>query len=389
MVTFLKEIADKFVAELKAIAKDEGVILFFVFLPLVYPLLYSWIYNNEVVRDVPVVIVDNSHSALSREFTQKVDASPDVSAAYFCRDIPEAQEMIGHGKAYGLIYFPADFEKNIGRLKQTHVSVYCDMSYMLTSKAILTTASTVSQVMGTEIRTHLVNPQTKRDAELQAAPLKVDDVPIFNVTGGYGNFIIPGVLMLIVHQALLLGVGMIGGTERDRKYVNYRHDSSTSSMRHAWGMFFGKVFCYYIIFAIMLAYITLVVPKIFGFVSLIHAMDIFVFLAIYLLDCVLFAITFSEMVRNRESVMIMVVFMSLPLLFAAGFSWPQSNAPTYLQGIAKIFPSTFGIRGFVRMSTMGARLCDVTVELKDLCVIIPIYFCTALFAIWRRVKFAE
>lgn len=389
MVTFLKDIADKFVAELKAITKDEGVILFFVLLPLSYPLLYSWIYNNEVVREVPVVIVDDSHSALSREFIQKFDASPDVSVAYYCRDIAEGRDVIGRGEAYGIVYFPDDFSTNVGRMKQSHVSVYCDMSYMLTYKAIFTTATTVSQKLGGAIRTQLINPQTDRDAELSAAPLEVDDVPIFNVTGGYGNFVLPGVLVLIVHQALLLGVGMISGTERDRKYVNYRHDSSSTTMRHAWVMFFGKVFCYYVIFAVMLAYVALVIPKIFGFVSLVHALDISVFLAVYLLDCVLFAITFSEVVRNRESVMIMVVFMSLPLLFGAGLSWPQSNAPTYLQGIVKIFPSTFGIRGFVRMSSMGARLCDITVELKDLCVIIPIYFCTALFAIWRRVKFAE
>ena len=51
--------------ELKAIAKDEGVLLFFILLPIAYPLLYSWIYNNEVVREVPVAIVDDSHSALS------------------------------------------------------------------------------------------------------------------------------------------------------------------------------------------------------------------------------------------------------------------------------------------------------------------------------------
>ena len=46
---------DYIIDELKAIFKDEGVLLFFIVLPLAYPLIYSWIYNNEVVRDVPVV----------------------------------------------------------------------------------------------------------------------------------------------------------------------------------------------------------------------------------------------------------------------------------------------------------------------------------------------
>ena len=101
--------------ELKAIAKDEGVLLFFIFLPIVYPLLYSWIYNNEVVREVPIALIDNSHSAMSREFANKVDASPDVSIDYHCSSIEEARNLIGHGKAYGIIHIPNDFDKNIGR----------------------------------------------------------------------------------------------------------------------------------------------------------------------------------------------------------------------------------------------------------------------------------
>ena len=52
--------------ELMLVLKDEGVLIFFVIVPLIYPLLYSWIYNNETVREVPVVVVDDSHSSMSR-----------------------------------------------------------------------------------------------------------------------------------------------------------------------------------------------------------------------------------------------------------------------------------------------------------------------------------
>ena len=64
--------------ELRLVLKDEGVLIFFVIVPLIYPLLYSWIYNNETVREVPVVVVDDSHSAMSRQFIRMCDASPDV-----------------------------------------------------------------------------------------------------------------------------------------------------------------------------------------------------------------------------------------------------------------------------------------------------------------------
>lgn len=68
--SFITDIIYVWWVELKNIFKDEGALIFMVVVPLAYPLLYSWIYNNEVVRDVPVAIVDMSHSSKSREFIQ-------------------------------------------------------------------------------------------------------------------------------------------------------------------------------------------------------------------------------------------------------------------------------------------------------------------------------
>lgn len=51
--------------EMKNTIKDEGVLIFFVLVPLGYSLLYSWIYNNEVLHDVSVAVVDQSHTELA------------------------------------------------------------------------------------------------------------------------------------------------------------------------------------------------------------------------------------------------------------------------------------------------------------------------------------
>ena len=53
--------------EMKMTIKDEGVLIFFIIVPLLYPLLYAWIYNNEVVREVPIAVVDQSQSHERRE----------------------------------------------------------------------------------------------------------------------------------------------------------------------------------------------------------------------------------------------------------------------------------------------------------------------------------
>lgn len=384
---YIKSITDAWLNEVKAIMKDEGVLLFFVFLPIAYPFLYSWIYNNEVAREVPVVLVDDSHSAISREFSRKFDASPDVSIALRCNNIADAKDAIGKGQAYGILYIPRDFSNKIGRMEQAHVSVYCDMSYMLTYKAILITANEVSLDMGAKIQTQRLGSPTSREAEISSHPLLFDEVPIFNTTSGYGNFILPGVLILVIQQAMILGVGMIAGTERERKYKNYAAKDD-SLLSHALAIIKGKSLCYLMIFSIMLAWVTLIIPRIFGFVTMAHGSDLLLFFAPYLLSCVLFSIVISELVRYRESVMLVVVFSSVPLLFMSGVSWPQTSIPGVWQGLSSIFPSTYAVRGFIRLNSMGALISDIKPEFYALWTQVAVYFCIALFVIWRRVRVA-
>ena len=75
--------------EMRNVFRDEGVLIFCILVPLGYPLLYSWIYNNEVVREVDTAIVDLSHSHTSREFIREYDATPDAKATYYCNSLEE------------------------------------------------------------------------------------------------------------------------------------------------------------------------------------------------------------------------------------------------------------------------------------------------------------
>ena len=70
--------------EFQTTFRDQGVLIFFILVPLGYPLLYSFIYDNEVVREVPAIVVDDSHSSLSREYLRKVDATPDIQIVSYC-----------------------------------------------------------------------------------------------------------------------------------------------------------------------------------------------------------------------------------------------------------------------------------------------------------------
>ena len=359
--------------EMKATVQDEGVLIFFILVPLLYPLLYSWAYNNEVVRDVPVAVVDLSHSQLSRQFIRQYDASPDVKVAYHCNSIDEARELVGKQVVRGVVYIPTDFATNINRMEQSHISVYCDMAFILTYKAIYQTATAVSAEINKEIQVHVSGNYTQREDEVSTQPLAFDEVAIFNPTGGYGNFIIPGVLMLIIQQTLLLGIGLSAGTARESN----RYRDLVPVSRHYNGIFrivLGKSLCYFMVYAIMAAWLTMVVPRLFHFVTLLEWHSLLGLMVPYILACIFFGMMISCMIKYRENVMLLIVFMSVPLLFMSGVSWPQSSLPGAWQSVAYLFPSTFGVRGFVRLNSMGASLADVEHEYQMLWIQTTVYF---------------
>ena len=358
--------------EFRQVLRDEGVLLFCIVVPLVYPLLYSWVYNNETVHEVPVVVVDQSHSPLSRQFIRMCDASPDVRVAYYAADLDDAQSLVSRQVVKGIYLIPEDFATNVNRLQQGTVSVYCDMALMLTYKAIYQTAMAVSQQMGAQIQTRLSGNYTVREDLITTSPLDVEEVAMFNPQGGYGTAVLPAVLMLIIQQTLALGIGLAAGTARERnRYGDLIpiHPSYGGVGR----VVSGKALCYLMVYAVMSAYLALVVPRWFDFIRIAPWQDLLQMMIPYLLACVFFGMTVSCLVRYRENVILLMVFVSLPLLFLTGVSWPQTSIPGYLQGVSWLFPSTFGVRAYLRLNTMGATLADVTFEVRCLWIQVVFY----------------
>ena len=201
--------------ELKAVVKDQGVLIFFILVPLGYPLLYTFIYTNETVREVPAVVVDNNRSTLSREYLRLVDAGPDLHIVSHCADMEEAKALLKEGKAYGIIYIPESFSRDIAKGIQTRVTLYCDMSGMLYYKAMLTANTNASLTMNKQIKIERSGNTTERQDEVSSSPIEYEDISIFNPQNGFAGFLIPAVLMLIIQQTLLLGIGLSAGTARE------------------------------------------------------------------------------------------------------------------------------------------------------------------------------
>jgi ABC-2 type transport system permease protein len=364
-----KGIFDSFVIwnrELQHIRKDIGVVIFFVVVPIVYPIIYGSIYNTETIHEVPLVVVDESHTSLAREFVRKIDATADVQVYAYAPSMELAQEIVSKKEAYGILLIPSDFSQKIHRGEQATVALYIDMSGLLFYKAILlaTTETSLDEFAST-VRA------TVSDIDSHS-PVRYEAVSLYNSQSGFASFLLPAILMLVIQQTLLLGISMLGATARERNGGRLipREIYYTGPLR----IVYGKALAYLTVYIFICVWALVIVPMIFDLPQIAHYYKVLLFILPYLLACIFFSMIIGTVIRERETPMMVLVFTSLIFLFLSGISWPLSAIPDFWKGISYLVPSTFGIQGFVKLNSMGATLQDVSVEYRMLWLQTTVYF---------------
>ena len=364
--------------ELKRIFTDPGVVVIFIVATLVYPLLYKAIYWNEQITDVPVAVVDLSQSAESRTFLHHWNASPDIRLTHTCNSIAEAEQLLREQKVHGIVYFPRDFASQLADpLGQAHISLYCDMSSFLYMKAIYLSCN---QVMLESMRNIQIDRYESMGYGREFSWALVQDAPytetaLYNPTGGYGSFLIPAVLVLILHQTLLFGICMLAGTARDDDKVLYRV-LGKGRVAGVLRLILGRAAAYFTIYYALAAILLGLLPRLFDIPHIGDIGDILRFIVPYILACIFFSMTVSVFIRNRESGRVLLISTSLIFLFMAGISWPKEMMPAAWRYLSYFIPYTWGAHGFIHINSMGATLWSTRNEYISLWILSGGYLLT-------------
>lgn len=345
--------------EFKLIIHDAGILLFFGFLPLVYPIIYSLIYNPELVKEVAVVVVDNDRTPKSRELTRKFDACDQAHVIGYASDLNEARRAMASHDCYGILEIPDGFEKRIGRGEVANAVLYSDMTLLLRYRGFLVATTNVMLDMGGELQTEKIdNLAPLAETILTGDPMPIEYVPMGNIRNGFDSFIMPGVLILIVHQLIVLAVGMAGGAKRESpRLVGYVADNETSSVL---GTMVAQTLAYLTILIVPIIFMIHYVPLIFRFPMAGDVWQILLFLTPMVLACFGVGFTFQSIVTERESVFVLWVITSLIFLLLSGLIWPRYDMPAFWKGLSAICPSTWGVEGYIKMNSNGASLSQVS-----------------------------
>lgn len=373
------------IKEYRLVFSDVGVLLFFLALPLAYPIAYTLIYNPEIVYDVPVAVVDNCRTADSREFTRMIDASPYTKVAGYAANLEEAKTWMKERKIYGILELPEDYSRKIGRNEQAVVPMYCDMSLLLRYKSILLATTDVSLELGSDIRTKKIDySPVALLSTAMGSTVNTESFFLGDVTQGFASFVMIGIVVLILQQSLMLGVLMLGGGSSERRRKNHGIDPEEINGPMS-ASILGKSMCYLTIYAPLTIYILHYVPVMFSLPHIGNPLDYLAFILPMILASTFLAQMLRPLVVERESAFLVFVFSSVLFLFLSGLTWPRPAMSDGWFMVSSLVPATWGVEGFIGINSNGASLGTMSAPYLMLWVLtIAYYFIAVMIEKWCK-----
>ena len=346
--------------EAKYIFRDRAVFFSFVIVAVLVSFLYTYLYSEETLQELPIGVVDDDHTSQSRQLLRMIDANSGVAIYSSYLNLSEAKKAFQQEQIRGIIAIPSSFSRDLQRGEQPSISVYADASYMLYYKQILTAAKVSATYLNAGVEMKRTSAQGKLPSQVrdEAMPVSAKVVSLYNPSSGYATFLIPVVLIIIFQTTILTAVGILGGTMREGNKLRKIYPNSNSF----WGalpIVMGKATTYLALSMAILLIILGIVMPLFGIPVRSSILSTMVFMVPFVLSIVFMGLCLLGFLHRREDAIMLIMYTSLPSVMLTGFSWPTVAMPEWLHAFSYIVPTTLGAKGFVSITQMGASLSTI------------------------------
>ncbi|MER3384088.1 ABC transporter permease [Pectobacterium aroidearum] len=344
--------------ELRSLLRDPTLLLTLFGGILLYSFLYPRPYLAQTPRELPVVLVDEDGTQLSRRLAFMADSTPEVRLVAQRNTLDEAKALLLHGEAKGILYIPRHFYRDIMQGKSVTVSYSADASYFLIYGAIAQSLATVGGTAGAQVKVARLLAQGEgipaASSQWQATTLNT--VPVFNPTMGYVDYVVPGVFMLILHQILLMGCGLLGAGQNQRTQSGGVHYWQYAT---PWRLLLARTAVVGGTYLLSLLYMLGFCLDAYGIAREASMSQLLLFTLPFLLSTLWLGVVLGAAFTRKDLPSQAVLLSSIPIVFLSGFIWPVEMIPAPLNWLAQWIPAVFTIQGILRLNQMGADFSQI------------------------------
>ncbi|MEJ5351690.1 MAG: ABC transporter permease [Melioribacteraceae bacterium] len=376
----IKSIKEILLREIRFIIHDKNLISILLIAPIFYAFFYTSIYMNKTENDVAIIIVDIDNSTLSKKITRLIDAHQLLSVYKTSHDFSEAKADLLNNRAQAILFIPSNFEAELKQGKGGYIKLLINTTKFLVSNDINKAVNEVIGGLNYEIRLQyfLTNGYSVEQSKNLIEPLKTVISPLFNFTESYGDFLIPGVLLLILHQTLLIGLSESIAKERENnslKDLYYLSNKSISSLIIGKGIFYGIIYSSYALFFFTIVF-TVFKINVYG-----SAIALALSTLLMIATVIFLSIFISSFFERKIIAIQYLTLSSYPIFLISGYSFPLDSMPMTIKIISWLIPFTPYSRIAIRITQMGASFHHVTLELIHLILLSILYFSAAYIRI--------
>ena len=367
-------------SEFKAVFTDGGALLLLLFATMIYTTIYSVAYGSEVVRDIPIVVVDEDRTSASRRLIDGVDDGPDTMVAYEANSMSEALNLFYCGDVFAVFNIPSGYEADILADRQADVALILDGSHLLLYSHVLQQALSDVITSGAMIEAGRIISKGGSDVVARSVvePVQMNVEMLYNPYMGYGTFVMPSILMVIIQQTMIIGIAMVALHKARRREGNTLLYIVASTM--------SKILVYMLIYSLILLAVLGIIWPLFDLPYFANSVDLVLLLLIYLIATAALGLTLAHLFKRREAPLMLLLWASVPILLLAGLSYPHEAFPEWLYSVGRILPSSSGVDAFIQVVSTGASLDDILPDIYTLLTLAFVYLSCAIMCEYRSVN---
>lgn len=364
--------------EFKRIFSNTVVVAIFFAAPIFYGILFGYVYQQAKVLDLPIVVIDQDSSPLSNTIIDAFDDNETLKIV----DIRNSHETIAEempSKGYqAIITIPSGFEADILQKRNPEVHIDLNMSNILNanfaSKNIQAVLATINA--GIEIESLEKQGLSPSDALKAFEPFNITFNKLYNPSGNYDTFMLPGLLGVIMQQIIFLALALVFARDFEDGYFARLVAHSKSSFYH--------IALKSVPFLILIPFMWLIVASFLPMFGM--ELNIFnpamILVATLLSTAAMFiGMLFSILIPSQLKATEFLMVISTPAFVLSGFTWPVSAMPAPIVALAQIIPLTHFLEAFKKIALYGGVIKDVIPELTALFLLTIISFVTIVIAL--------
>ncbi len=369
--------------EIKRFFTNDVVVAIFFGAPLLYGILFGFVYQKAKVTQLPIAVIDEDQSPLSQKIVEALQDNEvlDVKKLFYGNENIKKEQIKNDFTA--IISIPDDFEASILQKKYPEIRIDLNMSNILNanfaSKNLQKVLATLKAGMEIEaLKKQGVAPEIARKS---FESFKIAYHKLYNPAGNYLYFMLPALLGAIMQQVIFLAMALVFARDFEDGYFKKLLNESKNPFYIIWIKFVPYI--------LLSAFVWTMIGIIFEYFQIDFQVFNFPMLLVVImltLAAMFIGMLFSILIPNRLKATEFLMVISTPAFILSGFTWPLSAMPHWVTNISNSIPLTHFLTAFKKIAMYGGNISDIYPELKSLSLIAVISFILMAISLLIKIK---